>query len=1064
MSGSTGIGQVIGGVIGFFTGGIGYIGLGVALGGLAGSLLEPTRKTESGRIDDLKVSVSQYGAGIPETWGTSMPPATWIWATDIIELGQTQSAGKGGGAEHTTYRQYIHGYISLGKSPPPGTTASIRKVLVDGKLVYDASSGLSVGQALATEENPFTTLQFYDGNESQLPHGIMEFYEGIGNVPAYRGIMGVFLIALECPGGRIPQLAFEVCMDAEESVEIKEGSWFTPQASGTFIHKISRISNDPVTLFTERPVTGGAYPRRRVDVYALDFGFLTPVNSFVMDWSFQHVSGPGIADIDAILVRGVDAQTGVDSGKNILYMKSGGFITYYPDFYVAGAQMLWSKHGDRLVMSNPLSGSPGIRRAALFHFERPFPIASMESDEVIRQIIVSPTVVWFWMGATLHARNRDDLTLIAQASVPAAWLSGVHFVALEDGSLRALANLNFVNSYLYTCRVDGVSVSIHLDATLPFLSGFTTTPSATLSSGRRVITDTLWNSVVDVRRVAIILGGLSPGMASIREIIENQTSRSGLDPLQVDVSTIDDEIWGYTFNKTPASPRSNIAPLLTYSGLGMVEEDGLIRFFHRGDKTSSGLIEYDDLGAFEDGQDPGDPFPLTRTQEDECPRSVTVSYVNPTFDYQTSTETARRIVADSELDEQVTLDLAMTPDRAATIAHRILYERWIGRQTRAFKVSRKYANMSAGDVRTIEYPRGTTSAWMLSKVTDTGALIECECFPADAELTTQTIPGSNGYTGQQMAPLAPPAVLTVVDSAILRDADNNAGVYAAMAGMGPGWPGGELFAGDDENDLQSRGSVLSEAVQGMCTSTLANYTLGNVDEHNILNVDIGHGELSTVSRDAILNGSQNVAAIGAHGRWEIIQFQRASETAPGRFSLSGLLRGLQGTEWAASQHIGGDRFVLLSGGGVLRPVFDVGSIGLNKIYRPVTNTRRFDSAQSQSQTFLGEGLRPLSPTTLRKSFSTNDITLGWRRRTRLSDQWWMGNVPLGEEAEEYQVDIFASNAFTTVVRTLSSLTRTVTYTSAQQIADFGSNQTTVHVRVYQISGTVGRGHPLEQSI
>ena len=46
-----------------------------------------------------------------------------------------------------------------------------------------------------------------------------------------------------------------------------------------------------------------------------------------------------------------------------------------------------------------------------------------------------------------------------------------------------------------------------------------------------------------------------------------------------------------------------------------------------------------------------------------------------------------------------------------------------------------------------------------------------------------------------------------------------------------------------------------------------------------------------------------------------------------------------------------------------------------------------------------------------------------------------------------------------VVRTISSTTPTASYSAAQQVADFGSAQSSVSVRVYQLSASVGRGWP-----
>lgn len=1059
-------GTVIGGIIGYFVPVIGWAA-GAAIGGAVGGLLEPTKKVEQGRIDDLKVSVSQYGAGIPETWGNNVPPATWVWATDVIEIGQTQGGGKGGGGtEVTQYRQFIHGYLVLGRTPPVGSTIQIRKAWVDGKLTYDASSGLSVAQALASEENPFAQISLHPGWEDQIPHPIMEFYEGIGNTPAYRGVVGVFVFGLECPGGRIPQLSFEIAINAVDTTEVIYGDTVASSAS-KFSYSRAPINGDPVICFEEsgRAVSGWSVQQKVVNTWALGPDYFTKLRTMEPhDKAYNFVALRGSADIDAICFRNVTASNYQDQNSNIVLTADGDMRVFQLQALAFGqTTSCWSKKNNRIAFCGDDNQSSTI--AELFDWGSAQRLG-IDTNIQPSSIQVSDDYVWVVYddsGTTkVQARDLDDFSVIDEANVPSGITTyTAKSFGVEGGDLMCFARSS-VQASLWRISFSGGGISF----TRLALAGVSAPASGSLYaigvSGLTVV-GVHTPSSQNYQTYVVRFGTIVPTEAPIDEVIESQCERVGLSG-KIDVSTIDDTVWGYTFNKSPASARNNIAPLLTYAGVAQVEEDGIIRFFHRGDKTPVENISYDELGCTEDGQEPGDPFPLTRTQEAECPRSVTVQYVNPFFDYQTSTETARRIVADSELDETVTLDVAMTPDKAATIAHRTLYERWIARDTRSFKVSRKFAALSPGDVVTIEYPRGTTGNYMLAKVNDTGALIEAECVPADAELLTQSIPGTNGYTGQQIAPLAPPTLLTVVDSRILRDADNNAGLYAALAGFGPGWSGAELWAGDDANALIDRGGVSTEAIQGVCETTLGNYTLGNVDEHNLLTVNVGYGALSTITRDALLNGAANVAVVGAPGRWEVIKFQRADDLGSGRYILSGLLRGLQGSEFAIAQHAPGDRFVLMSDGGVLRPNFDPGTIGQDMAFKAVSVGRRFDSASVQTNENTGEGLRPSSPTTLRKSFSTNDIVLTWGRRTRLSQQWWLGNVPLGEESERYEIDIFSDNTYTTLKRTLTSTSATVTYTSAQQVADFGSNQTTVYVRIYQMSGAVGRGHELQQAI
>jgi hypothetical protein len=66
------------------------------------------------------------------------------------------------------------------------------------------------------------------------------------------------------------------------------------------------------------------------------------------------------------------------------------------------------------------------------------------------------------------------------------------------------------------------------------------------------------------------------------------------------------------------------------------------------------------------------------------------------------------------------------------------------------------------------------------------------------------------------------------------------------------------------------------------------------------------------------------------------------------------------------------------------------------------------------------------------------------------------DVPLGEDIELYDAEIMNGGV---VVRSFLALsTPTFTYNTAQQIADFGSIQTSVSVRVYQLSTIIGRGY------
>lgn len=1059
MSGGRQIGTIVGSLVAaYFTAGTSYAALAVAVGGAvggaAGNLLDPAAPTETNKIDDITVSVSAYGDGIPETWGTDIPKATWIWTTDIIQVGTTSSAGKGG-PKNTNYQQFMHGYISLGRSAPPGVTVGIRRAWVDGKLRYDTTSGLSAGQALATADDPFTFLQVYTGAEDQLPHPIIEIYEGVGNVPGFRGTIGIFIGALECPAGRVPQISFELAVN-------------------------NTIISESIPFSSADLVSGYSPPSWATDGVSF--------------FQYQTIH-------DATNLSGHIMQVG-----NLWAISNGGFSTDPGFTYGNGAPTAASGLGPPMALQRVLTGDPAHNPTRYYKLN----LVTGDYIQIFSQQVASGASTQVFLAAA----DENNLTYVV-ADVNGQlvrWLPS-NFDIMPSGNalaLGVLANRAYVlvdgqlevydeNSTLLDTYVSPIgtgasggicvspsglyvyllkSTTLHfykIDETAgtwtelgnlfwaSFANPFPSTVFACTDS--HAIIGNINGAQVDYTMIRF--GVVQPTAAIVGDIIESQSLRAGLLEAQFDVSTIDDTVWGYTM-PTPTTPRANVAPLLTYGAIGVAEEDGLMRYFHRADKAPVAMISYDDLAAYEGNGDPGDPFPLSRTNADELPRSITIGFNNPEFDYQITTQSARRDTVTSVADQRTDLSIAMVPDAAATIARRMLFEIWLAQMTRSFVIPRKFLYLSAGDVVTFEYPPGTDSDWMISSLTDTGVLIQGECFPADGDLLIQTVPGSGGFKPQQITPLAPPTRLMIVDGPILQDADNNAGLYVPMAGLADGWPGAELFIGTDENTLASQGTVSLSATNGFCENALGDFTLRVVDEKNLLTVNMNQFELTTITRDALLTGTDNVAAVGAAGRWEYIKFQRAVAQTAGpnssnRYLLSGLLRGERGTEWARSLHQANDQIILLGLAGTLRPILDVGMIGTPRLYRAITQGRSAGTDLTYAST--GEGLKPFSPVNVRCARDTSSgITLTCDRRTRLSENWLLGLEPLGETSESYSWDLFTSSAFSTVAGTFTTVTSKLVLTSAQQTAIGLTPGGTVFVNVYQLSSSVGRGHAAKATV
>ena len=104
-------------------------------------------------------------------------------------------------------------------------------------------------------------------------------------------------------------------------------------------------------------------------------------------------------------------------------------------------------------------------------------------------------------------------------------------------------------------------------------------------------------------------------------------------------------------------------------------------------------------------------------------------------------------------------------------------------------------------------------------------------------------------------------------------------------------------------------------------------------------------------------------------------------------------------------------------------------------------------------------LKPLSPAHLRAvRLANGDVRITWIRRTRRNGEWLDGaDVPLGEECACYELEVLDPAGV--VVRSFAVGQESVTYTAADQQADFGALPASLSLRVYQLSATVGRGWP-----
>lgn len=1070
-------GSAIGATVGFAALGT---SVGWAVGSYVGNLLF-TPKPATPPAQELHLQTASNGAGIPICYGSTRTEAIIVDGSDIATRHEGSSGGKGGGSQPTP-DTYSYPFIRVIWCESSGDHRPGREWHT-GRIVADDRVG--------NNELPEV---FYDGDPSQGADPTEEAILGVDEVSAYRHVASSVYADLNLgeTGNALPNINREIIQGATEVDKPLEQITYNANSSG---HQWDDNSpgNGDLPAITAWPASGSEDPIR---VHKVNDTVTYTYDATTLEYIGSSSDGG-------------DTEWGEDitSGGDWLY-KSIGKYRGTELFIIAGHRVdgYTYDYPTRTFNRVPISSAPvpGIGS----DYDGPDFLSGLGisgTERVCGAVLSQDGLCMLLFTATVASSGNVDkwyriidsavdssgaVNPTIEGSVGVAWGPrcgggvdmGVVGGAMENDYTHVW--LYGYNSQTITCYSvnpdtnDFEPAAVHT-ASLPGGSLTVTANNGGLCAIYALASGCKCGVIQGKAAYVIERCERTDGFVRLYDIVNDQHVRAGDASGTYDTSELIDIVPGLRV-RTPASPRAVIESLQDLYGFAPCDSQGVVKYVKLG-KPSILVIPDDDLCAHdENGSDIPSPLQVVLGNDIELPAQIFLSYFDYDAQYQLGVQNWHRQHTSSKIVRQIGLDITLTAKVAKQMVDAI-GERTIREADKyTFYLLRKTAVGVSGDLiayAQLEPTDVVTVKGLDLRITNrvdnqaTG-ILKFEAVRSHPGVVIQTGAGGGESDGipSPSIPIPQDTELVIGDWPWIEDEGRQRVVQVAMQGaLRRPWKGAVLNKSSDGGTTYD--AVLTDnapATIGETLTALPNFGGGYVfDEGPGVQVLIhpGGGELASATRRAVLGGA-NFAMVGA----EMIQFKTATLTDTNTYTLTGLLRGRHGTQWAMRGHAVGDVFCLLPTPLTLDalPV----DYGFMRHYKAVTLGRTLASATAYPFRSNGVSLAPYSPVQLGAGFAGDpgsaDITLRWRRRTRLGRGWvnaraptGQDSMPLGEATEAYRVRIWEDGTFQTVVRTLTVTdARTLTYTAAMQVEDFGDELLVLPAWSVAQIGELGPGYEM----
>lgn len=1108
-------GAIVGGTIGFFTpvfGGGPWGALkGAAFGYSLGAAFTTTEldTVEAPRVEELGVQKADYGAVINQVYGQDEVAGTVIWIKgnaieEVEHREKVKTGGKGGGSKQTviSFTYQVTMLIVL----TDHLLGGVQKIYGDNVLIYDASGNDPVGKA--ESEDFAESIEFLNEGSSQSLIDLLEAEKG-SDIPAFRNVSLVLFTNLQLAefGNRIPTLRF-VIADSESARSLP------PQELNVSV--AGEMSRGVLLPVLETATKVGTFPAvynagvllaYKLKYDALTIGDYTNVPLIIK----QVIDGVNTDDVLIETVVKFDASTlsyglynndmnvsGVEihpitNSNNALVIYAHAVGVWKMDLFIdyqVCVNIRLPEATLTLLKANRIAIATGSKVYiistgvdGLIELEVPSLGAVADADYQERPIWITPRVGLTRLYRSLGVSNLtgDVFTVDYSTGQTLYKMDGIREeYSVNLGNTSRAANLG----EMFISR-KGTSVSYQL--------ALSQTTMATVNLDEQAIVSTT-DSTIFTGQIVVVY--YSPEVAFIRRLrnplvsyatISQKFLHLGMNFTETDNITTEvaikrilsnneyvvgndfafniqeDRLQGYTLNNR-ASSLGKLRPLMQAYQLVGTESDYKIKIKSRALNASIATITTEDIQAHEIGQDIPEQAVIISKSDIDVPARVNISYRDSDKEFESSIQYSERSGTISNAEYDVSLPMSLTANKAKQISEIFLNDAILeSKGVISFLTHFKYSHLEIEDMITLVTDYNTFTCVIIDKEMGKPGIVRISATLNKVENYSSTAVGEAGSRTNATITPTPDSFLVTFDTVPLRDSDLDYGFYYGVYPMrAAGWGGAQVAASRDGMQWTAVSQLFNAVSAGTGVGKLTSAASPWVyDQSETLNVVMAHGTLSSATEVQVMSNLANIVIYGQPGRWEVFKFITATLEANGTYTLSNLLRGYWGTHHNMNNHEVNDQCIFIDSDTIRRyGLLSQDDFENLFLLKATSFGRVFTDVGSTSMAAEGESLTKRAPGVIGATRdSSGNITISFHKGLLQNREWTNVNWTT-TEVSTFEIDVLSGAGGTlkrTITATGSNAPFTASYTSAQQITDFGSNRTSLYINIYETDVVTGRG-------